>query len=203
MPAKTLVAKAPCGKCPFRSDVPIYLRRGRRIEIATALLNGSQFSCHSTVDYSREDDEGDTLPDDTDASFCAGATKALMQIGAPNQQLRIMERLGEVDLDKVADTGADCWDLTTWQTLPEGATAEDPGVEDEDDEVQTCNTVGPNCLAPAGYAIGGGVTYGTESADGECYECGDPCCSECLEEVSEDDNLRCGSCASWYREDED
>ena len=31
------VLKAPCAKCPFRSDVPIYLRAGRREDIARGL----------------------------------------------------------------------------------------------------------------------------------------------------------------------
>ena len=34
------VLKAPCAKCPFRSDVPIYLRAGRREDIARGLHRG-------------------------------------------------------------------------------------------------------------------------------------------------------------------
>ena len=204
MPSKTHIAKAPCAKCPFRSDVPIYLRRDRRSEIAGSLLRGGQFSCHATVDYSEEDDEGSSIPNDNGSAFCAGAAKALMKIGAPNQQLRIMERLGMVDLDEMAENGPDVWDLHEWQTLPEGATADDPGddFEDLEPEGETCCYVGENCIAPAGYAEGGGVVVGTEYADGQCYECGEACCSECLVFCEWDGNERCGFCAP-EEEDED
>lgn len=202
MPSKALVAKAPCAKCPFRSDIPIYLRRERRVEIATSLLRGQQFSCHATVDYSHENDEGDTIPDSTGSAFCAGAAKALMKIGAPNQQLRIMERLGMIDLDEIEAGAIDVWDLHDWQNVPEGATADDAGFEELEPEGECCNTVDANCLAPAGYGIGGGVAMGTEYADGQCYECGEACCTECLTDCP-DGHARCGPCYGWQMEDED
>lgn len=184
------VTAAPCAKCPFRRDVPIYLRRGRRAEIAAALLSGGDFACHATVDYSTAEDDDDDDVDDDDvvlvdtagSTSCAGAAKALLLDGTTSNWLRVAERLGLVDLERVAERGPDVWGIAEWQTLPEGATAERPeGDGDDEPEVETCGTCGPGCLAPAGYATGGGIVYGTEAADGECSLCGDPLCSACAD----------------------
>lgn len=164
------MTKAPCAKCPFRMDVPIYLRAARRSEIAASLLRGETFPCHATVEH---DEEGDACGGEW--TPCSGAEKALMAVGQTTQMARISARLGLLDLDGVAERGAECWDLNTWQSLPEGATE---GCEPE--EVATCSVVDPGCLAPAGFLVGGGVQMGTEPADDECRVCGEPVCSNCL-----------------------
>lgn len=46
----------PCPKCPFRTDVPGYLRQARAAEIAHHVaIAGSGFPCHETT----EDEEGE------------------------------------------------------------------------------------------------------------------------------------------------
>jgi hypothetical protein len=169
---------APCAKCPFRKDVPIYLYRERRREIAEALLSGSPFWCHSTVDYDSDDDE----PGVSNARPCGGAERALDAIGRSSQLARIAERLGETVR---VEGGAECWDLTEWTGLPEGATGDDPG----DTEGETCEIVNAGCEAPAGYMVGGGVVHGDVFVDWWCPSCGVACCDSCRV-----DDL-CGNCA--------
>lgn len=189
------ITAAPCAKCPFRKDVPIYLRRERREEIAHALNNGGDFSCHATVNYV-EDDDGESYGDTSEATTCAGAAKALMLAGGTTQLMRVAERLGLADLDRTAERGAEVWSLTEWPLLAEGATGDNPEY-DEDAEVETCGTVNAGCLAPAGYlGAGGGVLYGTEAADEECVECGEAVCSNCISEQG-----HCGFCAEYEDED--
>lgn len=185
------ISAAPCAKCPFRKDVPIYLRLDRRREIARALVGGGGFPCHATVNYDLDEDEGwDSEPDASNASMCAGAAKSLMLDGGTTNHMRVAERLGLVDLDAVAERGSEVWSLAEWQTLAEGATTDDPAPADDDEEVETCSTVNAGCLAPAGYAgFNGGVAYGTEPADGECASCGEPLCSNCA-----DTEGRCSMC---------
>lgn len=181
--SQAVITKAPCKLCPFRKDVPIYLRRGRRIEIATNLLEGGSFPCHATVEY-----ETDEEPDTSESSFCAGAAKSLLLIDAPNQIMRIMARLGAMDLDEVEARGVEVWDLHSWQTVPEGSTGE--ALEDDDeDDIEPCSIANPGCEAPAGTMIDGGVAYGTESAEYICPTCGEPVCDNC----SNDDGI-CDDC---------
>lgn len=179
---KTVMTKVPCKLCPFRRDVPIYLRRDRRAEIALSLANGETFWCHSTVDYDAEyeDDEEGSTGDTTDSLECIGAAKALLLNGGSTQSMRIADRLGLVDLDAVEAAPVEVWSLSEWQRLAEGATRDDLAAEEE---VETCSVVDTGCLAPAGFlGSGGGVVLGTEPADDECSECGEPVCSACLPE---------------------
>lgn len=188
-----VVTAAPCANCPFRKDVPIYLRSGRREEIARGLIDGHTFHCHATVDY---DDEGDGH-ETSESVQCAGAAKALMLSGGTTQMMRIGERLGLVDLDKVAERGAEVWSLADWVRLAERSTGDDPVFTD--DEVNPCGTVDEGCLAPAGYmGSGGAVISGTESADGECPECGEPVCSNCADAYG-----HCGTCHSYHQDEDD
>lgn len=178
--------------------MPIYLRRDRRVEIAQSLVDGVDFPCHATVNYDVDWEDPDGFPeaDTADAVMCAGAAKAILLDGGSTQMMRIAERLGMADLDAVENHKVDVWPLLQWQTLAEGATADNP-IED-DEEVETCNTVGENCLAPAGYlGANGGIAYGTEAADLECPGCGEAVCSECA-----DDKGRCGWCAEQEEDDE-
>jgi hypothetical protein len=193
--SKRAITSAPCKHCPFRKDVPIYLRSGRRDEIADTLRRGVSFPCHETVSHEEMDDD-EYVADTGGAVECAGALKALMADGGTTQLARIAERLGLADLDKTGHRGADCWALSDWTRLAEGSTGDEPEWEvgDEDGvDVETCNTVNDGCLAPAGYlTASGAVEHGTEAADLECPCCGEPVCSNCADEQG-----RCGSCSEW------
>lgn len=194
---KQVIAGVPCAKCPFRKDVPIYLRRARRQDIADSMNAGQDFLCHATVDYDGEDDEGEAQADTTDAQICAGAAKAAMASGGTTQMMRIAERLGMADLDRTAQRGADVWSLDEWVRLAEGATGENPEWE-IDEDIETCNTVDDGCLAPAGFmGMGGAVIRGTEAADLRCSECEEAVCSNCAV-----DGL-CGVCRDWAEEPDD
>lgn len=171
-------SEPPCVKCPFRKDVPIYLRTGRRQEIAENLLAQRTFWCHATVEH-REDDNGEGWADTSESAECAGAVKSLMLVGGTTQTARVAERLGMVDLDAIESSPVEVWDLDTWRRLAEGATGDDPQM-DEEAEVETCAVSDSGCLAPAGWlGAGGGVVRGTVAADGRCEACGDPVCSNC------------------------
>lgn len=167
----------PCAKCPFRKDVPIYLRRERREEIAQHLADGGSFPCHGTVSWT-EDDDGEEIPDESHSLLCAGALKATAAAGGSGQLQRIGERLGSIDSEKIEAAGADCWSLLDWTELAEGSTGEAPEWEEQP---EPCSVVWDHrCEAPAGFlGAGGAVVRGTEAADGECPACGCPVCSVC------------------------
>jgi len=93
--AKPYGLTAPCSNCPFRTDIPPFLRPGRVAEIRRGLVRG-EFPCHKTVRY--EDGE----PADTSsAAHCAGALILLEKIDKPSQMMRISERLGLYDREKL------------------------------------------------------------------------------------------------------
>lgn len=190
------VVKAACKACPFRNDVPVYLRAERRAEIVRALLDDLTFHCHEYVEHD-EDDDGEAFVASTGPE-CAGARKALARAGGMSQNARIEARLGmlsEEDLDR----GPDVWDLDVWPRVPEGETAEtwDP---DDADEIETCNTVEGDCEAPAGYlGAGGGIVRGTVAATNECPECAEMVCDACVRSDG-----RCGVCWGYeFPEGED
>lgn len=173
----------PCAKCPFRKDVPNYLRAGRRVEIATAIANGHGFPCHETT-VSVEDDDGMTDRAVTaESKFCAGAIKAAIAAGGVPQDLRIMQRLRLVDLDEIEGNGAECWNLTEW-AMPhrgDGGRVAAPASDGEDEnEDGPCSVGGPGCSAPAGYLIDGIAVPSDVMADNACGNCGMPVCSTCI-----------------------
>lgn len=90
----------PCGNCPFRLDVPGYIRPERGQEIRAALLQGGTFPCHKTVDYSDEDEGDGPRPMGRDERWCAGALITMEHTGGceRNQMVRIASRLGILDL---------------------------------------------------------------------------------------------------------
>lgn len=168
------ITQAPCKMCPFRKDVPIYLRPERRQEIAESLINDQNFMCHGTVNY---DVEWDEEPNTADAVICAGAAKSLMLSGGTTNLMRVAERLGLADLDRTEERGPDVWPLWEWPTLEEGSTGDDP----VHISIETCSVCGPGCEAPAGFmGAGGGVIQGDVSADERCEECGEPVCGVCI-----------------------
>lgn len=190
------ISMAPCAKCPFRKDIPIYLRPERREEIVEALRDGLSFPCHESVDWHEAESDDDEPYYEGGETECAGAVKALLAAGGTTQMTRIAERLGIADADVVAARGVDVWALDQWPRLAEGSTGDAPAWEEGDEDgVETCNTVNGGCLAPAGYlGTSGAVVSGTVAADGECGTCGEACCTNCL-----DDGGLCGYCT----EDED
>lgn len=78
----------PCKECPFRNDRPGYLHPERVEEITDALFSDQTFQCHKTIDKGKP-------------QHCAGALIFLEANEAPNQMMRIMERLGTYDRTKL------------------------------------------------------------------------------------------------------
>ena len=97
--------KRPCAKCPFRSDKVFPLHPGRTEDILNGLLRGGTFACHETVDYDNQpddDEDGDSFHVSTDGEqHSAGAAILLEKMNAPNQMMRIAERLGLYDRTKL------------------------------------------------------------------------------------------------------
>lgn len=105
---------APCGNCPFRTDITFYLRAERVDEICEALVVDQRtFSCHKTTEHGCRDGDGHVGPKE---QHCAGALIMLEKMDRPNQMMRIMERLGGYDRTKLAmaapvfDSGSDMID---------------------------------------------------------------------------------------------
>lgn len=94
---KDFACKTPCDSCPFRSDIPPFLRRDRAREIVQALLSGMPFHCHKTLDYDTDADDGE--PEVVEASrHCAGALILLhRETGSVfvNVQARIAANFGK------------------------------------------------------------------------------------------------------------
>ena len=94
---------SPCDSCPFRTDIPAYLTRGRAQEIRDVLLNNGSFHCH-TLDYSAEprlDDDGFYLRVTKKSRFCAGALGLMKRDGVlfDNALVRLLARFREFDPD--------------------------------------------------------------------------------------------------------
>lgn len=93
----------PCPRCPFRTDIPPFLTRGRAQEIASSMIRHDQtFQCHQTIDYSECGEDGDGMIEHTaNAQHCAGALIVLERMKLPNQMMRIAERIGSYDRRKL------------------------------------------------------------------------------------------------------
>jgi len=96
----------PCAQCPFRRDVAPFLTVGRVVELEDALVRQQQtFACHKTVDYDNESDEhdedGEPIDFSDDEQHCAGAMILLEKLDKPNQMMRIAERIGRYDREKL------------------------------------------------------------------------------------------------------
>ena len=89
----------PCAQCPFRHDIPAYLRPERAEEIMESLVNHqASFPCHKTLVPSDDDFE---LRETKKTEHCAGALIMLESMELPNQMMRIAERLSMYDRRKL------------------------------------------------------------------------------------------------------
>lgn len=88
----------PCKMCPFRSDKKFH-GLDRAGEIATSVLNGQAFTCHNTNDY--DDDTGEAIVT-RKSEHCAGAMIFAENHGTATQMMRIAERLGSYDRNKLS-----------------------------------------------------------------------------------------------------
>lgn len=111
--SKPYTLRSPCGNCPFRTDVDLYLREERVREIAAQLhSNAGDFYCHKTTGGS---EAGEFDPSgDGRARVCAGALITLENENRPTQMMRIAERLGmydrtELDMDAPVSTSMNEW----------------------------------------------------------------------------------------------
>lgn len=89
--------KKPCKDCPFRNDKPHqkgWLGEQRADEIYQSLLDGGNFPCHKTHDYTDDDDREFKHQDSH--QFCAGALIMLNKEHntLQSQALRMAIRLG-------------------------------------------------------------------------------------------------------------
>jgi hypothetical protein len=183
-----VIAARPCAKCPFlakyRGELD-YLHPARRPEIMRSVHGGSTFACHETTTY---DEETEEMIQTSESLPCAGLALVVLRAGfEPPGSLKFAERLGMFDAQAFLDSNAN---VETW-------THEQATGLDTDEEIETCNTVGPYCLAPAGYMEGGAVIRGMDAADGECPACGEAVCSECADEEG-----LCGTCTETEEDDE-
>jgi len=182
----------PCAHCPFRTDVPPYIRRECAREIVQSLVRG-EFSCHETT-ISVEDDDGDARMIDGPRSLhCAGALIMLEHAEAPSQMMRIMERIGAYDprrLDMKAPV------FRTPQAFID-AQHEHKHKHEHEHEVEhdPCHCSDGGCEWPAGMMMGASAVAceGPPEQLDECSECGEPTCDSCM---------RDGVC-SICREDEE
>jgi hypothetical protein len=176
----------PCPHCPFRADTDSYLRADRAVEIAQNLARGAEFACHKTT-QADPDDESECVAV-AGSQFCAGALIALERMDAPNQSMRIAERLGIYDPAKL-DMSAPVGTLYDFQRHH--------GADEVDEDTEPCGVADMGCLAPCGYLEGGVVIAVTErEATTYCVLCDTPVCEACSVECG--DGRACN-----YHEEED
>lgn len=166
--------KRPCANCPFRVDVPPYLRPERAQEIATSIANGATFACHKTT-VCDDEGEGELVAAPT-SQMCAGAMVAMAKSEQANQAMRIAMRLGILDPDQLDLDAPVVGSLT-------GLVDHHAGEPDEDeDEVEPCSVADYGCEAPAGYMVGGSAIRNVEfdeDATSPCVSCGTAVCENC------------------------
>jgi len=206
MTAKKAVTSTPCAKCPWRVKFKgddDYLRPGRRAGIMRDMLADSTFPCHETLSGADQGDDYDELDTDDGVDYsksveCAGAALVLLRAERSTQMLRVMERIGMVNLDELLEHNADVALWTLREALDETevvAAVDEDGRETEG----TCCVVNQNCSAPAGYMIGGEVVHGEDLIDTRCPECDEFVCEEC----SDDDGACLNGQCSQTDEDDD
>lgn len=192
MPDTMFKLKRPCKKCPFRTDVPGYLRRARAAEIARSLADGAIFPCHETTVEVEDDEEGSRVAT-SESQFCAGALICIEHQEVSNQATRMAERLGLYDasgLDLAAPVHKSFVDFVAHHGEDEFAT-------DDDDECEetVCSVVEMGCQAPAGYMINGMVIPPDDEDTGPVHPC--PDCGNAVCEACSDDEGRCSYCVEY------
>lgn len=86
---------APCGNCPFRTDIAFDLRAERVEDICDGITRQQgTFSCHKTT-------RAGGCADRAKEQHCAGALIMLERMERPNQMMRIAERFGGYDSSKL------------------------------------------------------------------------------------------------------
>ena len=160
--------RRPCPHCPFRTDVPAYLRGDRAAEIARSIAGGALFSCHETTVPDEDDDS--VMTDGPGSKMCAGAMLVMLAEEAPNQALRMAERFGYWDADAM-DTSA-----PTFRSFAQFVRHH----AGDDDGFEACCYSGPGCEAPAGFLVDGVAVPATSGGETfACELCGEPVCGEC------------------------
>jgi len=189
-PASTLYAlRAPCRNCPFRSNIEPYLREDRAREIAASLRAGGGFTCHKTTVPDESDESGGSARPGPRAMECAGALATMERENAPNQMMRISERLGMYDPEPLRSSTHPVFpSLTDW-VRAHGST---PTVEVEGEtlEYEHCGVVGPDCEDPAGFGGFGGVYVNDEEPTCHpidcCENCGHAMCTACRADIEDE-----------------
>ena len=185
----------PCPKCPFRSDIPKYLRPERAQQIADSLYDGAEFPCHQTTEEVEDEDGMGERVATAKSAACAGALITMEKEGFSNQMVRIAERLGMYDHQALDMEAPVYGSLSEWvASYRETKTVEVTfnGVT-ETLEYEHCGVVAQDCEDPPGYMMGGGVAESTDEptchpVDDCCVLCGSPVCSTCRAGLYEPDN---------------
>lgn len=161
----------PCPHCPFRTDVHGYLRRGRAVEIATAIAGGATFACHKTTEEIEEwDGDGGDLVATANSQQCAGSLICQEHMENPNQATRVAERIGIYDPTRL-DMSAPVARSLAQFIYHHGA---------DEEEAECCSVCDPGCEAPAGMLINGfAVPSEVEVELDMCPVCGEPVCESC------------------------
>lgn len=148
---------APCKNCPFLRKNKGLLHIERRREIAASIRRGQWFACHATVDYSGENDGKVTAA----SQSCAGSVCT-----TENERDAVDESVykGHQNVFRSLDD----WIRGRRRLKPK-----------QEKEVETCSVVDEDCVAPAGYRTGSGVSVGTTPAGHHCDICGEAVCEAC------------------------
>lgn len=174
--------RTPCAKCPFRSDVEPYLAFERAQEIAVNLRDSGVFHCHKTTDLDNQDPESDEYVASGREQQCAGATILQEHDGQIGQMLRIAERIGVYDRERMDLDAPVPASISDWvrRYRPDTPTVT---VDGEELEYEHCDVVGPDCEDPAGYSVGGGVAENDDppmcNPNEGCVHCGSAMCPAC------------------------
>ena len=207
MTATKAITSTPCSKCPWRVKFKgddDYLRSGRRAGIMRDMLADATFPCHESIGHADLDDDYDELEVEDGIDYsksveCAGAALVLLRAERPTNMMRVLERIGMVNLDELLEHNADVKLWTLREALDETEVVAD--VDDDGREIEgTCCVVNQNCTAPAGYMIGGEVVHGEDMIDTRCPACDEFVCEECS-----DDDGKClnDECSDERFDDDD
>jgi hypothetical protein len=177
----------PCANCPFRSDVEPYLRASRAREIAAALREFGDFSCHKTTVHVQGPEGMEELVAGPNTKQCAGSLIIQIKSGTPGQLTRISARTGSLDpeaLDMDAPVYADLAAFVAAYAAAEGEVVPTATTsEGEVLEFEHCGVVGPECEDPAGFSDYGGARANDDPPTcnplENCQSCGNAVCEAC------------------------